>query len=341
METETGAAATIVAITGGPCAGKTSSMEALRAHLEACGIQAVFVPEAATDLILEGVAPWTCESMLEFQTAVIARQLVRESEAITEARRRGADFVVCDRGICDSRAYLSREDYACALAVNGISEEEALARYDVVFHLDSIAKDFPNAYTQGNNAARFENAEEAVLADGRTRRAWEKHTRLRIIGNHASFDEKACALCRAVEHLADDGPILVSACLIGAPCRYDGKSQPCEEVVALAETRTLVPACPEQLGGLPTPRTPSEIQPDGRIVDASGSDNTQQFLAGARETLRIAREHGCTRAILKENSPSCGVRRVHDGSFSGTLISGSGVTAAMLAGAGIEVRSDK
>ena len=72
-------------------------------------------------------------------------------------------------------------------------------------------------------------------------------------------------------------PVLVSACLLGEPCRYDGRSVPCQAVIALAEEFELVPVCPEQLGGLPTPRTPSEVQPDGRVVDREGVDRTVEF----------------------------------------------------------------
>ncbi len=134
--------------------------------------------------------------------------------------------------------------------------------------------------------------------------------------------------------------ILVSACLLGTPCRYDGKSQPCQTVIELARECELVPVCPEQLGGLPTPRTPSEVQPDGRVLDAAGNDNTRAFQTGARKALEIAREHGCDRAILKENSPSCGVHRIYDGSFSGTLAPGMGKTAALLSQSGIALASE-
>lgn len=135
-------------------------------------------------------------------------------------------------------------------------------------------------------------------------------------------------------------PILVSACLLGERCRYDGKAQPCAAVIELAKRHPVVAVCPEQLGGLPTPRTPSEVQTDGRVVDAAGIDRTGAFQTGAREALRIAREHGCKQAILKENSPSCGVNRIYDGSFSGKLVVGNGVTAALLVNAGIEVLAD-
>jgi len=134
--------------------------------------------------------------------------------------------------------------------------------------------------------------------------------------------------------------ILVSACLLGEPCRYDGKSQPCEGAKALASQYELVPVCPEQLGGLPTPRTPSEIQHDGRIVDRSGYDRTEAFLDGARAALAIAQVRGCGRAVLKSRSPSCGVHEVYDGSFKGVVVPGRGIAADMLSKAGIDVMDE-
>lgn len=131
--------------------------------------------------------------------------------------------------------------------------------------------------------------------------------------------------------------VLISACLLGEACRYDGKSVPCEAAIALAESCELVPVCPERLGGLPTPRTPSEIQPDGRVLDRVGVDRTDAFRAGAQAALAIARERGCTRAILKANSPSCGPHAIYDGTFSGTVIAGSGVAASLLRDAGLAV----
>ena len=131
--------------------------------------------------------------------------------------------------------------------------------------------------------------------------------------------------------------ILVSACLLGELCRYDGRSVPSAEVLALGEAHELVPVCPEQLGGLPTPRVPCELQPDGRVIDRNGVDRTDAFRAGAAAAVEIARTHGCVRAILKENSPSCGTSTVYDGTFSGRLVPGEGVAAAALRRAGITV----
>lgn len=132
--------------------------------------------------------------------------------------------------------------------------------------------------------------------------------------------------------------ILVSHCLLGAPCRYDGQSKPVAALKKLEEQgHTLIPVCPEVLGGLPTPRPPAEIQADSQVVNKAGTDVTMEYTAGARRALEIAREHGCTVAVLKEKSPSCGNREIYDGSFSGTLIPGQGVTARLLEKHGIRV----
>ena len=130
--------------------------------------------------------------------------------------------------------------------------------------------------------------------------------------------------------------VLVSACLLGCPCRYDGKSKPCEAVLALMDKHTLIPVCPEQMGGLATPRPPAECQ-NGGVFTESGTDVTAQYQRGAEEALRLAKLYGCTHAILKERSPSCGSGGIYDGSFSRALIPGDGVTAALLKQNGITV----
>ncbi len=129
--------------------------------------------------------------------------------------------------------------------------------------------------------------------------------------------------------------ILISACLLGACCRYDGASKAHPLAALLAERHTLVPVCPEQLGGLPTPRPPAERR-GGRVVTQSG-DVTEQYLRGAEETLKLCKLLGCEAAVLKERSPSCGRGQVYDGTFSGTLTAGDGVTAELLAAHDIPV----
>ena len=130
--------------------------------------------------------------------------------------------------------------------------------------------------------------------------------------------------------------LLISACLLGVQCRYDGGSKPVMPTVALMEQYHLIPICPEQLGGLPTPRKPSERRGD-RVVMNDGRDVTAEYHRGAEETLRLGRLYGCTAAVLKEKSPSCGCGRIYDGTFTGTLTDGDGVTAALLKENGIKV----
>ena len=130
--------------------------------------------------------------------------------------------------------------------------------------------------------------------------------------------------------------MIVSACLAGFPCRYDGKARPCEQVVELVRAGKAIPVCPEQLGGLPTPRTSCEIR-DGRVVDAEGYDRTEAFRRGARAVLQIAQTYGATEALLQSRSPSCGSGRIYDGSFTKTLTAGDGVTARLLKENGIQV----
>lgn len=130
--------------------------------------------------------------------------------------------------------------------------------------------------------------------------------------------------------LKEKEPVLISECLLGLCCRYDGKSKPAEKAAALSEKYYLIPVCPEQLGGLSTPREPSELRCGG-VFSKSGCDVTAQYRRGAEETLRLARFFGCKKAVFKERSPSCGFGKVYDGSFSGTLVEGNGVAAALLA----------
>ena len=113
------------------------------------------------------------------------------------------------------------------------------------------------------------------------------------------------------------------------------------EIRALVERGEAIAVCPEVLGGLPTPRTPSEIQTDGRVRSKQGEDVTEAFLRGAERAMEICRENGCTAAILKARSPSCGKGVIYDGSFTGTRVAGNGVFAQMLLDAGIPVVTEE
>ena len=134
--------------------------------------------------------------------------------------------------------------------------------------------------------------------------------------------------------------ILVSACLLGTPCRYDGKSKPNDEVIALGEKYELIPVCPECLGGLSTPRLPAEIKGD-RVVRNDGVDVTKEYDLGAQKTLEMARKNGIKIAILKSKSPSCSNMQVYDGTYTRTLVGGKGVTVRLLEKNNVKVISEK
>lgn len=136
--------------------------------------------------------------------------------------------------------------------------------------------------------------------------------------------------------IADGVVVLVSACLLGVYCRYNGQCVTDGRVLGLAGRVFCIPVCPEQLGGLPTPREPVEWR-QGRALCPSGLDVTEAFERGVSQVLHIAALAGARAAILQPRSPSCGIGRIYDGSFSGRLVPGSGLLAARLKQAGFEL----
>ena len=132
--------------------------------------------------------------------------------------------------------------------------------------------------------------------------------------------------------------LLVSACLLGFNCKYNGGNNalPAEALEKLRRQYRLIPVCPEAAGGLPTPRVPSERRGD-RVITRDGRDVTEAFRKGAEIAARLAEKYRIRRALLKSNSPSCGSKTVYDGSFSGILIRGDGITAAVLKERDIEI----
>lgn len=133
--------------------------------------------------------------------------------------------------------------------------------------------------------------------------------------------------------------ILCSACLLGIKCRYDGKSKANKKIIELSKKEILIPVCPEQLGGLPTPRKPAE-QKGKKVITKSGKDVTKNFKMGAKQVLKLAKLFGIKKAILKQKSPSCGCGQIYDGTFSDKVIKGNGLTTALLKREGIKITSD-
>jgi uncharacterized protein YbbK (DUF523 family) len=146
------------------------------------------------------------------------------------------------------------------------------------------------------------------------------------------------------------GPVLISACLAGRACRFDGSSNEDDRVGRLVAEGRAVLICPEMDGGLGTPRAPAEIVGGdgsdvlagrGRVVTEQGKDVTNAYVEGARRALEASQSSGAKVAILKSRSPSCGNGAIYDGTFSRSLVAGDGVTAALLRGNGIEVLADE
>ncbi|WP_027721276.1 DUF523 domain-containing protein [Maridesulfovibrio zosterae] len=132
---------------------------------------------------------------------------------------------------------------------------------------------------------------------------------------------------------------IVSACLAGLCCRYDGKDNADENVKELVRQGRAIPVCPEQLGGLSTPRPPCEIV-ENRVMTENGVDFSESFLRGAEEALKLAKLAGAEKAILKARSPSCGIGKIYDGTFSRKLIDGDGLFAALLRKEGIKIKTE-
>ena len=130
--------------------------------------------------------------------------------------------------------------------------------------------------------------------------------------------------------------ILVSACLLGVNCRYDGSGGQLAELGELMQWAQIVPVCPEIMGGLPTPRPPAERQ-GRRVITCEGGDVTREYARGAAETARLAKLFGARFALMKERSPSCGAGEIYDGSFGHVRVQGDGVASTMLKQQGIEV----
>lgn len=130
--------------------------------------------------------------------------------------------------------------------------------------------------------------------------------------------------------------ILISSCLMGINCRYNGESEIVKELEELKNKYNLIPVCPEIYGGLKTPRNPAE-RVKHKVLTNSGEDVTANYVKGAEEILKLAKFYDCKYAILKERSPSCGFGRIYDGTFSKTTIDGNGVTADLLAKNGVKI----
>lgn len=200
-----------IVITGGPCAGKTTALQKIKEYFESRGIGVMFVSETATELIMNGVAPWSLGSQLEMQKAVLPIQIAKE-DAIFEAAKSLVNYdvvlVICDRGLMDGKAYLDNELlFDEVLRENNLTEDEILKRYDAVYHLVTAANGAIQGYTLSNNDARSESLEDALSLDKKTQYVWKNHKNFEVIDNSTNFNEK---IMRLIEDISETVPKIKS-----------------------------------------------------------------------------------------------------------------------------------
>ena len=183
---------TKIVITGGPCAGKTTAMSWVQNAFTQMGYAVLFIPETATELIMGGVAPWTCGTSGEFQKCLLRLQLDKERVYEQAAGTMNSDkvLIVCDRGALDNKVYMNEREFAQTLESLGTNEIELRDNYDAVFHLVTAAKGAEEYYTTANNSARTETVSEAAALDDKLIAAWTGHPHFRVIDNCTSFEDK-------------------------------------------------------------------------------------------------------------------------------------------------------
>ena len=198
-----------IVITGGPCAGKTTALSWVRNAFSQRGYKVLIVPETATELITGGVAPWSCGTNEDYQKCQVELQLTKE-RLFEQAARTMPDekiLIVCDRGIMDNRAYMSDQEFDDVLKALGGNVVSWRDNYDAVFHLVTAANGAERFYSLDNNAARYENVEQAISLDNRLIASWTGHKHMRVINNSTDFEEKMRRLEREIAaFLKEDSP---------------------------------------------------------------------------------------------------------------------------------------
>lgn len=187
-----------IVITGGPCAGKTTAMSWLRNALTKKGYTVLFCPETATELISGGVAPWTCNTNMEYQHCQLQLQYAKEQIFLEAANHMPPEKIVIffDRGFLDNKVYMTDEEFQTLLEGMGFNEEDTRNRYDAVFHLVTAAKGEEKYYTLANNGARTETVEQASELDDKLIEAWRGHPHHIVIDNAQDFEYKMVRLLK-------------------------------------------------------------------------------------------------------------------------------------------------
>ncbi len=191
---------TKIVLTGGPCAGKTTALSWINNYFTKKGYTVLFVPEVATELISNGVAPWTCGSNYDYQLLQLRSQKFKERifEDAAKTMNNEKILIVCDRGLLDNKAYMKEVEFKSILNVLNLSETKERDSYDAVFHLVTAAKGKESVYSSDNNKARTETIEQAREIDDKIISAWTGHPHFRIFDNSTDFEQKLERLLKEI-----------------------------------------------------------------------------------------------------------------------------------------------
>ena len=197
-----------IVLTGGPCAGKTTTISRIEEHLTKKGYHVLVLNECATEMIKGGIRPFgnNSVSVYEFENEILNLQLFKEKrykEFLDNYSDDTKIIILYDRGAVDVKAYLGNDNYQRMLDENHLSNEELLNEYDLVIHMITVAAETENKYSNNTNKARFEEADEAIDLDKRTSEAWSKHHNLKVAPVCDLLDEKIDIVIKYVDELMD------------------------------------------------------------------------------------------------------------------------------------------
>lgn len=190
-----------IALTGGPCAGKTSAKEKIQACFSQVGYTVLFIPETATEMITAGFILEKTISIVDFQTGLMQLQMEKEKvyEKMADRIKSHKILLVCDRGVLDSKAYMPNQEFQKAINGLGYNEAELRNNYDAVFHMTTAAKGVEAAYSLCNNNARTETEKKAILIDDKLIAAWKEHPYHRVIDCSNDIETKLDCLIQEIE----------------------------------------------------------------------------------------------------------------------------------------------
>ena len=197
-----------IVLTGGPCAGKTTTISRIEEHLTNKGYHVLVLNECATEMIKGGIRPFgeNAVSVYDFQNEILNLQLYKEKrykDIISKLPDNTKCIILSDRGVIDNKAYLGQELFDKLLEQNNVKEDELIKEYDLVIHMITVASDLENRYSNSNNTARFEDAIEAIDLDKRTSDAWRNHHNLKMVPVCELFEEKVSQVLIYVDELLD------------------------------------------------------------------------------------------------------------------------------------------